>query len=225
MPRIARVVAVGLPHHVTQRGNYKQVVFRDNNDWKRYLSWIQEYGSKYDLPILAYCLMPNHVHFIAIPGKEDSLAKTFNTAHMCYSQYLNRKMNATGHLWQGRFYSCVLDESHLLTAAKYVERNPVRAGLVSKPWEWTWSSALVHTDGTVQSSIRLADLLEIVDMSHTAWQQYLDSEDNKDAVNNIRKSTISGRPFGSASFIQQLERQFGRKLFALPKGRPFKKQE
>ena len=86
MPRIARVVAVGIPHHITQRGNYRQDVFLDDSDRRKYLLWIQEYSQKYHLNILAYCLMRNHVHFIAIPQKEDSLARTFNTAHMRYSQ-------------------------------------------------------------------------------------------------------------------------------------------
>ena len=86
MPRIARVVAVGIPHHITQRGNYRQDVFLDDSDRRKYLLWIQEYSQKYHLNILVYCLMRNHAHFIAIPQKEDSLARTFNTAHMRYSQ-------------------------------------------------------------------------------------------------------------------------------------------
>ena len=136
MPRIARLVAIGLPHHITQRGNYRQDVFLDDNDRIKYLSWIREYSDKYGLSILSYCLMQNHVHFIVIPEREDSLAKTFNTAHMRYSHYFNKKLKATGHLWQGRFYSCVLDGPHLIVAAKYIERNPVRARLVNKPWQY-----------------------------------------------------------------------------------------
>jgi len=223
MPRLARIVAVELPHHITQRGNYKQVIFRDNSDFKIYLSWMEKYSKKYQLSILVYCLMPNHVHFIAIPHNEDSLAKTFNTTHMRYSQYFNKRMNVTGHLWQGRFYSCVLDESHLLTAAKYVERNPVRAGLVKKPWEWPWSSALAHIDSTTKSLISLKDLFEVIDISHSSWQKYLDSEDSNEMVKNIKQSTLSGRPCGSVSFIQELEKQFGRRLSILPRGRPPKK--
>ncbi len=135
MPRMARVVAVGLPHHITQRGNYRQDVFLNADDKGRYLAWVQEYSVKYNLSILAYCLMQNHIHFIAIPNQPDSLARAFNSAHMRYSQYFNSKLKRRGHLWQGRFYSCVLDESHLVLAARYIERNPVRAGLVEKPWQ------------------------------------------------------------------------------------------
>lgn len=172
MPRIARIVAVGLPHHITQRGNYRQNVFLDDDDRKQYLSWIQEYSNEYDLSILAYCLMQNHVHLIAIPDRQSSLAKTFNVAHMRYSQYFNKKMQATGHLWQGRFYSCILDEPHLMVAAKYIERNPVRANIVRKPWEGKWSSALAHIKKE-ESLVRLKDLFKIIDMSCESWRQYI----------------------------------------------------
>ncbi len=91
MPRIGRVVAVGLPHHITQRGNYRQDIFSDDSDREKYLEWFREYSNKYELSELGYCLMTNHVHFIVIPNKEDSLAKTFNTTNMRYSQYFNRK--------------------------------------------------------------------------------------------------------------------------------------
>ncbi|HHT9117847.1 MAG TPA: transposase [Candidatus Hypogeohydataceae bacterium YC38] len=111
MPRIARAVAPDYPHHVTQRGNYQQTVFEDKEDRMQYLYWLKEYSRKYDLRIWAYCLMSNHVHFICVPGNADSLSKTFNTLHMRYSQHINRKKGMKGHLWQGRFFSCILDES------------------------------------------------------------------------------------------------------------------
>ena len=105
MPRIGRIVAVGFPHHITQRGNYRQDIIVDDKDREKYLLWVQEYSQKFGLSILVYCLMQNHVHFIAIPTREDSLAKTFHAAHMRYSQYFNRRLRTTGHLWQGRFYA------------------------------------------------------------------------------------------------------------------------
>jgi putative transposase len=176
MPRIARVAAVGLPRHITQRGNYRQDVFLDDNDRKNYLLWIQEYSQKYHLSILTYCLMRNHVHFVAILQRGDSLARTFNASHMRYSQYFNRKMGGSGHLWQGRFYSCVLDEPHLLMTAKYIERNPVRTKLIKKPWEWIWSSAGAHT-GSKAGFIRLGNLFDLIDMSCQKWKQYIDSKE------------------------------------------------
>lgn len=224
MPRIARVVAIGLPHHITQRGNYRQDVFLDDNDRTKYLLWIQEYSQKYHLNILAYCLMQNHVHFVAIPQKEDSLARTFNIAHMRYSQYLNKKMKNRGHLWQGRFYSCVLDEPHLFMAAKYIERNPVRAKLIKKPWEWLWSSADAHI-GNKTEHIKLSNLFGLIDMSCQEWKQYIDSQEKESDIKTIRKHTYTGRPLGTSEFTQNLEMKFSKKLAALPRGRPKKEQK
>ncbi len=144
MPRISRAVAVGYPHHIAQRGNYQQHVFEDEEDYIQYLQWLKEYSQKYSLKIWAYCLMNNHVHFVCMPMKDDSLARTFNTLHMRYSQYFNKKKKVTGHLWQGRFYSSSLDERHLYAAIRYVENNPVRAKIVEKPHEYKWSSARAH---------------------------------------------------------------------------------
>ena len=221
MPRIARIVAVGLPHHITQRGNYKQDIFVDDSDRKQYLCWIEEYSNKHGVSILAYCLMDNHVHFVGVPKEENSLAKTFNTAHMRYSQYFNKRKNTTGHLWQGRFNSCVLDDIHLIAAVKYIERNPVRAKLVGKPWEWKWSSASAHI-GKEESLIRLKDVFEIIEMSSDLWKRYIDSEEDKNIIDSIKKQTLTGRPLGARSFIEKLEEKFGRRLIALKRGRPKK---
>lgn len=144
MPRRARVVFEGVVHHITQRGNYRQNVFEDDSDKRKYVEFIREYSEKYGMKIYAYCLMSNHVHFIAAPVKEDSLAMTFKYANMRYSSYFNRKNMRSGHLWQGRFYSCPLQFEHALEALKYVERNPVRARMVELPWEYEWSSAREH---------------------------------------------------------------------------------
>ena len=146
MPRDARIVAPNFPHHVTQRGNYKQKVFYTKKDYVLYLEWLDEYANKYELSIIAYCLMPNHVHFIAIPTYENSLASTFRICHTRYASYLHKKKNLKGHLWQGRFFSSVLDDAHLYAAVKYVELNPVKAGLVKHAWDWPWSSAAVHVE-------------------------------------------------------------------------------
>ncbi|PIW68109.1 MAG: transposase [Candidatus Omnitrophica bacterium CG12_big_fil_rev_8_21_14_0_65_42_8] len=224
MPRIARVVAIDLPHHITQRGNYQQRVFLDDRDRTQYLSWIQEYSVKYSLSLLVHCLMDNHIHFIAIPHKEDSLARAFNTAHMRYSQYFNKKMKTKGHLWQGRFYSCVLDEPHLITAARYIERNPVRAKIVNKPWQWKWSSAQTHINEG-QAAVKPDNLFESIDMARGSWKEYIDSKEDEKTVKAIRAHTLTGRPLGSKAFIEKLEKRFSRRLIALPRGRPWRRQK
>jgi putative transposase len=222
MPRIARVVAVGYAHHITQRGNYGQKVFLEDKDKEEYISWIQRYSDKYGLSLIAVCLMTNHVHFIGIPEKEDSLAKTFNATHMRYSHYFNDKTKMRGHLWQGRFYSCVLDEHHLIKAARYIERNPVRAGLVKKPWEWQWSSAAMHIGINGKKMLRLGNLLGIINMNENEWKSYIDDADNEDDIKDIKTQTLTGRPLCEEQFIKELENKLGRKLVALPVGRPKK---
>jgi len=184
--------------------------------------WREEYSRKYNLSIIAYCLMPNHVHFIAIPTDEDSVARTFNTAHMRYSQYRNKKIGAAGHLWQGRFFSCVMDERHLTAAARYIERNPVRAHIVKKPYEYAWSSARDHADNTRNANIDVSGLFKYIEVEQAQWKAFIDTPDDAQEISVIRKNTMSGRPLGSESFINKLEKRFGEKLHALPVGRPKK---
>ena len=120
-----------MPHHVTQRGNRRANVFFEESDPRRYLLLLEDYARKYALEIWAYCLMTNHVHFVAVPTSAESLARSFRDSHQAYASWLNRRLGESGHLWQGRFYSTVLDDAHLWAAVRYVERNPVRAALVA----------------------------------------------------------------------------------------------
>ena len=221
MPRIARVVAKGYPHHVTQRGNYRQPVFEEDNDYVQYLEWLKDYTKKYSLKIWAYCLMSNHVHFVCVPEQEDSLSRTFNTLHMRYSQYFNQKKKLKGHLWQGRFYSCILDEKHLYAAVRYVENNPVRAGIVRTPQRYTWSSTRSHVNGEKDSVLSQDCYLE---KEIEDWLEYLREKEDEQITRNIRKCSMTGRPCGDDRFMKKIERLFGRRLRALPRGRPRKNQ-
>jgi putative transposase len=215
------VVAPGFPHHVTQRGNYRQPVFEAEEDYVLYLELLKRYSHKYKLSIWAYCLMGNHVHFVCVPLKDDSLAKTFNTLHMRYAQYLNRKKGMAGHLWQGRFYSCILDERHVYGAVRYVENNSIRSGLVKRAEDYRWSSARSHVTG-LPDEVLSKDCPLTGEISN--WQDYLKERQDKDVINDIRKSGMMGRPCGDDSFVKKLERKFGRRLKALPRGRPRKKK-
>lgn len=219
MPRIARVVVKDYPYHVTQRGNYRQPVFQDNDDYIQYLEWLKEYSQKYSLDIWAYCLMNNHVHFVCMPHKDDSLSRTFNSLHMRYSQYFNRKKEQRGHLWQGRFYSCILDERHVYAAVRYVENNPVRARWVVSAEEYRWSSARSHITREVDNLLS-ENFYLLEEISN--WRQYLKAAEDVGLIENIRKNRLTGRPCGDETFIKQLERNIGRRLIALPHGRPRK---
>jgi putative transposase len=220
MPRIARLVVPDHPHHITQRGNYRQIVFSDDADRREYLKLVALYSKKFHLTILSYCLMNNHVHFIVIPKNEDSLASTFRIAHTRYSQYFNKKIQAYGHLWQGRFYSCVLDDRHLIATARYVERNPVRVKIVKNPAEYNWSSARNHTGISHNDIIDTSALFKYTDVKQKEWEKFIGESDEPDEVAVIRKYTMTGRPLGNVSFIQKLEKVFDKKLHALPVGRP-----
>ena len=190
MPRSKRIIEHGTPHHITQRGNYKQQVFEDEKDYSIYLNIFEQYRKEYNLSIVAYCLMPNHVHFIAIPLDGASLAQTFKLSHMRYSQYFNNKHCAKGQLWQGRYYSCVLDEKHFQAAVRYVENNPVRASLAKKAQEWQWSSARAHL-GINQGLISLKDISDL--FSVQKWETYLDEDEDKETIDIIRKYTKTGK--------------------------------
>jgi putative transposase len=219
MPRIARVVGIGLAHHITQRGNYRNAIFKSDKDRVKYLSLLKEYSEKYKLSILCYCLMTNHIHLIVIPENEYSMAKVLNLVQMKYSQYFNNKMKQRGHLWQDRYYSCILDGNHLIAAAKYVERNPVRAKLIKKPWEWKWSSALSNI-GEEEPLFNAKKLFECIDMKENEWKRILEIEDGLNFIQDIRKYTMAGRPLAVKDFIQSLEKRLKRKLILLPRGRP-----
>ncbi len=219
MPRTARVVATGYAHHITQRGNRKLDIFLDDADREIYLAFLRQYCRKHGLDILAYCLMPNHVHIVGIPHEADSLARALAGAHMRYAQHFNWKYSQTGHLWQGRFFSCVLDDRHAVAAARYVERNPLRAGLVGRPWDYRWSSAPAHVgkrkDYVVSSRWPTKEDLE-------QWPELIVASEDTKKLDEIRFATRRGRPVGSLEFVEQLERLHGRTLTARRRGRPRK---
>jgi putative transposase len=219
MPRRARIVIPDVPHHVTQRGNNKQNVFFRPADCRRYCRWTNKYCKEYGLKVLAYCLMKNHVHFIVIPQDSDALSLTFKNLHMRYAQYAHEARQTVGHVWQGRFYSCLLDEAHLYRAVRYVERNPVRAGLIDLPWVYPWSSAAAHTgEGRSRIELDRADGIP----PQAEWKSYLmcgDEEANKE----IRIRTHRGLAFAGPGFVESIERGLGCSLACRRRGRPKKR--
>jgi putative transposase len=144
MPRRPRIVQAGVPHHVTQRGNRRDQVFFGDADRLAYLDWLRQYTGEHAVDVLAYCLMPNHVHLIVVPSTSDGLRRALQPLHARYAQRVNRCRGLVGHLWQGRFYSAAMDATHLWVAIRYVEQNPVRAGLAEAAERYRWSSARAH---------------------------------------------------------------------------------
>ena len=208
MARLARVVAPGLPHHITQRGNRRQDSFFNDDDYRVYLDLMAEWCARCGVAVWAYCLMPNHVHLIAVPETEAALGLAIGEAHRRYTRRINFREGWRGHLWQGRFASFPMDERHLLAAARYVELNPVRAGITKRPEDYAWSSARAHLAGRDDRLVKAGPLLDMVG----DWAAFLAGGLGEDEGNVLRKHERSGRPLGGAGFIERLETELGRSL-------------
>jgi len=204
MPRTARIVAVGTPHHITQRGNNKQQVFFNPEDYKMYLHYLNEESKENSLLIDGYCLMPNHVHLIATPQTKESLSKTLGRTNFRYAQYFNGAYDRHGHLWQGRFYSCPLDSEHFVYAMRYVEQNPVRSGLARAAWWYKWSSAGVHVGKKATNDLVYMERWHGM-MTHENWEHLLETGLEENILSKLRSGTNKGKPVGSADFIREVE--------------------
>jgi putative transposase len=206
MPRIARIVVPGVPHHVTQRGTDRQTVFHCRQDRVTYLALLKQHSHQAEVDVLAYCLMPNHVHLIVVPTDKESLAVALRRTHGRYAQYLNARRSRTGHLWQNRFFSCPMEHGHLWSALSYVERNPVRARLVERPEQYEWSSASDHLTGH--------DRLELLNMRFwqeqggiVCWKSLLGTQNDEREMLHLERATYAGRPLGTKEFCAWARRQ------------------
>lgn len=208
MARLARVVAAGLPHHVTQRGNRRQEVFFGEADYRTYLRLLAEGCRAAKTAVLGYCLMPTHVHLILVPSDPDGLRAALGEAHRRYTRHVNSREGWSGYLWQGRFASFPMDEPHLLASARYVELNPVRAGLVRRARDWKWSSARAHLAGRDDDLVRVEPLLSLV----PDWRAFLRGGLKDEERDAIRAAERTGRPLGSEAFTKKLEKKLKRPL-------------
>jgi putative transposase len=220
MPRIARVVVPDYPHHITQRGNRQQQTFFYEKDYQFYIDLMSEWCSNLGVDVWAYCLMPNHSHLIVVPKSEDSLKHAIGEAHRRYTLYINSREGWKGHLWQGRFCSYILDENHLLAVTRYVEMNPVKAGIVKMPEDWAWSSASAHISRTDDKLVKVAPLLKLVT---DEWKEFLSLPISERIASEIQSHEKTGRPLGSDSFVTKLETVVGRVLKPEKAGRKLKK--
>lgn len=218
MPRYRRLVVPDYPHHVTQRGVRRQKTFFDDRDYRAYLGIASDMLVSHSIDVLAYCLMPNHVHAVVIPRHDNSLASFFGKLHQRYAKYANCRYDWSGHLWQNRFYSVVMDERHTLTALRYVERNPVRSGLVDFPEDWQWSSARGNLGLTEDPLIPNRPALKIV----SDWASYVSNSENLGELAALRRITGTGRPNGDRKFIDTLESLSGRRIRKRSRRRPKK---
>jgi putative transposase len=218
MARLARLVVPGLPHHVTQRGNRREKTFVEESDYALYLDLLSESSARARTEVWAYCMMPNHVHIILVPSDEDGLRRTFADLHRRYTGFINARARTTGHLWQGRYGSVVMDETHLINAVRYVTLNPVRAGLVGRARDWRWSSARAYLAGADDHVVKVAPVLERIG----EFVDFLDEPFDEDRdYAALRRGETIGRPVGEPAWLRALEKRVGRSL--APRRKTFKK--
>jgi putative transposase len=217
MPRIARVVAAGLPHHVTQRGNRRQTTFFRDADYVRYLQLAAEYCAYAEVECWGYCLMPNHVHLILTPKSARGLRAALSPLHWRYTYEVNRRERWTGYLWQGRFASYPMDDGYFVQASRYVGLNPVRAGLVERAADWPWSSVRAHLSGADDALVRTEPLRFHV---RERMAGFFETDVSEEAQRKLRRAAATGRPLGGAEWLKALETSTGRTLAEPKRGRP-----
>lgn len=215
MPRTARIIAPGYPHHVTQRGLGKQQVFFSDEDYRDYLRILQEETRRNGVSIWAYCLMPNHVHLVLTPSTKDGLGRAVGETARRYARASNRRRDHEGHVWHTRYYSVTMDERHVLEAVRYILLNPVRAKLRKSADRWPWSSYEAHAAGA-------DDVIEAAPIAGRIGSiaAFVAIGMARDAAEMIRAGTLNGRPLGDERFVRTIAATLGRNLSARPRGRP-----
>jgi putative transposase len=205
--------------HVTARGNYRQPVFHAAEDYQMYLKLLERHARQFELKLLGWCLMTNHIHLLVRPEGSDSLAQTMKRTQSEYAFYLNRKRRqASGHLWQNRFYSCPVEGRYVWMTLRYLELNPVRAQIAESPEDYPWSSARYHVGR--QPPPNLLDMAAWQEQwSFRTWPEALLGADPEEA-RTIRLATQKGIPLGSLEFRTMLEKGAGRSLQVRSVGRP-----
>lgn len=217
MPRRPRLVAPNVPLHIIQRGNNRSNCFFENSDYLVFLDLLRRSSAAESCRIHAYVLMSNHVHLLVSPANERSAGGMMKAIGERYVRYINRRYNRCGTLWQGRFHSCpVQDERYLLVCHRYIELNPVRAGMVSHPSHYQWSShrnnANGHPDGLITPH-PIFDALGTDDFTRACAYRGLFSESLSDnEITRLRDATNYNYAFGSKTFAENLEQELGRQV-------------
>ena len=205
MPRYRRVNIPDIPHHVTIRGNYRQPIFLNDGDQSLYLDLLRRKCDTYGVSLDAYCLMPNHIHLIAVPANELAMQRVFRDVHGHYARRVHQLADRTGHLFEKRYFAVPMDNAHYWSAMIYVEQNPLRAGLVRRAAEWQWSSALAHLGQKDNSWLDMSRFSD--SFLSTTWRTCLDHGLlAAEELARIRDATNHNRPLGDTAFLEMLER-------------------
>lgn len=227
MARLPRYFVKGQPQHIIQRGNNRELIFAHNDDYRFYLECLQSAIVKNKLAIHAFVLMTNHVHLLGSPETEVSISKTLQSVGRRYVQYFNSRYKRTGTLWEGRYKATIIDsEQYLLTCMRYIELNPVRAGMVNKPNEYPWSSYTANAEGKLSTLIKEHDVFSKLGANgaerRSAYQQLFRLTISKSDLNDLRETTNKGWALGGGQFCAEIERISGRRSMVKLRGRPSK---
>jgi putative transposase len=218
MPRIARGLVDGFIYHVINRGNGRHEVFHKDQDYRSFIKLMIEAQSRKLLKVLAYCVMPNHFHMLLMPSKGVELSKWMQWLMTSHVRRYHRHYKSSGHVWQGRFKSFIVQkDDHLLTVIRYIERNPVRAGLVRTAKDWSWSSYRGRCASN--PALLLSELPIELPMN---WQEYVDTPLTDKELEKMRRSVNRQSPYGNPEWQKQICLKFGLMNTLNPKGRPGK---
>ncbi len=226
MPRRARMYLPGLPYHIVQRGNNREACFIEPENYQVYLDLWQQLSKRYGVAVHAYCLMTNHIHFLATPASDTALSDTLKGVGSRYAQYINKTYRRTGTLWEGRHRSSLVQsDQYLLTCMRYIELNPVRAKMVSRPEEYHWSSYHVNGWGD-KSWLTPHDeywhLGQSQDVRCGAYREIFKAHISEQDLHLIRKAAHYCQPIGDDSFRRRIEKRYGIALGQMKRGRPQK---
>ena len=230
MPRRARLLLPGVPLHIIQRGNNRQVCFHCADDYRFYLEWLTEYAGKSHCRIHAYVLMTDHVHLLLSSSKPEGVGSLMKALGQRYVQYINRSYRRSGTLWEGRFRSCLIqEEAYLMACQRYIELNPVRAGMVRHPADYLWSSYRFNGQGEASELIKPHRLYKALGLDEskrqTAYRQLFRSELDPDVVDAIRSATNGNYALGNERFARQIAAALGQRVTNGKAGRPRKEAD
>jgi len=225
MPRKQRFFLPGVPAHLVQRGNNRQAVFYDDSDYRAYLGWLVEGAQRYGCAIHAYVLMTNHVHLLLTPRDRDSISRVLQYVGRRYVPYVNHRYGRTGTLWEGRFKASVIDASeYLLRCYRYIELNPVRAGMVDSPRGYRWSSHRANAQGAADPAVSPHEVYlglgKDAQTRRAAYRQWFRGHVEEQHIDEIRACLQTGTPLGNDRFRGDIERALKVKVGQASRGRP-----
>ena len=224
MPRRPRMYVPGLPYHIIQRGNNREACFIEPENYQYYLELWQQLSSRYGVNVHAYCLMTNHIHFLVTPLQDNAISNTMKVVGSRYAQYINRQYKRTGTLWEGRHRgSLIQTEKYFLICSRYIEMNPVRAGMVKQPDEYRWSSYGVNAWGDESWLVPHSEYLRLGGDSEErcfAYREIFKHQLSEYDLHLLRKAAHYCQPVGDDKFRQEIEDKYGIKIGQMKRGRP-----